>query len=159
MVTEENTTQDFYRVAQVELIYRRTPHQLEYPLVNSSLLASRILRSVWDANKLELCEQFKILLLDRASRCLGVSDMGSGGITGCVVDPRMIFVAALKANATGMILAHNHPSGNTRPSDADKHITEKIVKGGRLLDIIVSDHLILTRDAYLSFADEGLMPY
>lgn len=151
--------QDLYHVAQVELIYRRASHQREGPLVNSSLSASDILRSTWDENKLELCEQFKILLLDTAGRCLGVSDMCSGGISGCVVDPRLIFATALKANATQIILAHNHPSGNTRPSEADKRITEKIVSGGRLLDITVSDHLILTRDAYLSFADEGLMLY
>jgi DNA repair protein RadC len=80
-----------------------------------------------------------------------------GGISGTVTDVRMIMQTALKSNASAIILAHNHPSGNTEPSDADKKITSKIKEAGQLLEIAVLDHLILTSETYLSFADEGLM--
>lgn len=73
------------------------------------------------------------------------------------VDLRMIFSAALKANATNIMIAHNHPSGNKIPSEADKHMTAKIRKAGELLDIKLLDHLIITSETYYSFADEGAL--
>ncbi len=83
--------------------------------------------------------------------------MSSGGITGTIVDLRMIFSAALKANATNIMIAHNHPSGNTKPSQADKHMTAKIRQAGELLDIKLLDHLIITSESYYSFADDGVL--
>ena len=83
--------------------------------------------------------------------------MSSGGITGTTVDLRMIFSAALKANATSIMIAHNHPSGNTRPSDADRYMTTKIRQAGELLDIKLMDHLIITSESYYSFIDDGAL--
>jgi DNA repair protein RadC len=104
-----------------------------------------------------LREEFYILLLNRANRIYGYYLLSQGGTSGTVVDPKLIFSIALKCNAHGIILAHNHPSGNTKPSEADIQITKKVKEGGKLLEIDVLDHIILTSDSYLSFADEGLM--
>jgi len=87
---------------------------------------------------------------------LGISSISRGGIVGTVIDPRIIFQYALKANATQLILAHNHPSGSIKPSDADISITKKIKEGARQLDIMLLDHLIIIPDErYYSFAEEG----
>ena len=88
---------------------------------------------------------------------LGYSLISMGGLSGTVVDVRIIMQTALKANACSIILSHNHPSGNLTPSSQDRDINNKIKEAGRFLDIPVLDHLILTPEAFLSFADEGLM--
>ncbi len=88
---------------------------------------------------------------------LGVYQVSSGGTTGTVVDPKLIFQAALKTNASSVIIAHNHPSGNLQPSDLDKKLTSKLINAGSFLDINVLDHLIIINDNYKSFADDGLM--
>jgi len=92
---------------------------------------------------MELQEQFKILLLNRGNKVVGIYELSTGGITGTVADPRLIFTAALKANAVALILAHNHPSSSLNPSNADISLTQKIKEGGKLLDINVIDHLII----------------
>jgi len=79
------------------------------------------------------------------------------GITGTLVDPQIVFQAAQKANASSIILVHNHPSGNTQPCEADREITKKLKSGNSFLDIPVLDHLIITTDAFYSFADEGII--
>ena len=83
--------------------------------------------------------------------------LSKGGMTGTVVDVRLLFAIALKATATAVIAAHNHPSGSLRPSEQDIKLTRKIKHGGQLLDIKIHDHLIVTEDGYFSFQDEGLM--
>ena len=101
-------------------------------------------------------EQVEIVLLNRANKVLGISEVSTGGFSGTVADPKVIFSIALKACASSIIL-HNHPSGNLKPSQADLNLTKKIKNGGELLDIAVLDHIILTADSYFSFADEGLI--
>ncbi len=146
-----------FEVNEVELIYRaKSEHP--GPVINTQDAAIDLLRSIWDSNKIELVEQFKIVLLDTANICLGISETSSGGWDHCTVDPRVIFATALKAKATRIILAHNHPSGNLVPSKADISITEKLCAGGLILDIHVLDHFILTRNSYCSFASRGLIP-
>jgi DNA repair protein RadC len=88
---------------------------------------------------------------------LGVMSISKGGVSGTVVDPKLVFSGALKALACSIILSHSHPSGNTKPSQADIAITKRLKQGGELLDIGILDHLIITPDAYYSFADEGLI--
>ncbi|MBY0479719.1 MAG: JAB domain-containing protein, partial [Chitinophagaceae bacterium] len=88
---------------------------------------------------------------------MGIYDTSTGGVTGTVADPRLIFTAALKLNASILILAHNHPSGNLNPSEADKSITTKIAAAAKFLDLQVNDHIIVTTESYFSFADEGLV--
>jgi len=145
---------EMYKVAEIELVYRTKVKASQRPKVSSSKEVYQILLQCWDENKIEFVEQFKILLLNRAGRILGIYEVSSGGVSGTIADPKLIFSAALKANATSLILAHNHPSGNTTPSEADRQLTRKIKDGGRLLDIAVLDHIIVTREGYLSFADE-----
>ena len=102
-------------------------------------------------------ESFAVLLLSRNNKILGLSWISLGGTAGTVVDAKIIFQLALKTLAHAMILMHNHPSGNLIASDADLKITKKIKDGGRLLDIEVLDHLIITSEGYYSMADEGVM--
>ncbi|RCR68335.1 JAB domain-containing protein [Larkinella punicea] len=150
--------QSLFKVNEVEIVYKNPIPYLERIQVTSSVTAYDILRHAWDENRLELVEQFKILLLDQQNNCLAISDIATGGMTACLADPKVIFATALKSKACAIILAHNHPSGNLQPSEADKTLTRKIKEGGKLLDITVLDHLIITSHAYRSFADEGLMP-
>lgn len=100
-------------------------------------------------------EEFWVLFLNRANRLIARQQISKGGITGTVADPRIIFQSALEHRATGIILGHNHPSGNLKPSDADIRLTKNMKEAGRVLEITVLDHLIVTREGYYSFADEG----
>lgn len=146
-----------FNVAEVELTYRNLVKPADRLKVNSVASAYDILISAWDMNKIELVEQFYILLLDRGGYCLGISEIAKGGISACLVDPKIIFATALKAKASGIIMAHNHPSGTLKPSALDEALTLKLAEGGRLLDIEVKDHLIVTPQSYYSFAEYGLM--
>ncbi len=149
---------DLFSVTEVELIYRNKRSPNERPKIKTSTNAYDLLINAWDMNRIELLEEFKILLLDRNSSCLGISNVATGGVSACFVDPKIIFSTALKAKASALILAHNHPSGNLIPSSNDHDLTRKLKDGGRLLEISVLDHLIVTSQGYYSIADEGLMP-
>lgn len=100
-------------------------------------------------------EEFWILLLSRRAQVIGREQISQGGFSGTVVDAKMIFIKALEAKASSVILFHNHPSGNTRPSEADRRLTAKLVKAATLLDLVILDHLIVSQEGYYSFADEG----
>lgn len=143
--------------AEIKLVYKTVVKPSNRPKIGLSSDAYYVLRQHWDDSVIELVEQFKILLLNRANRVLGIVDISTGGISGTVADPKLIFGAALKAAASSIVLAHNHPSGNLNASSADLALTKKIKEAGKFLDIEVLDHLILTSDKYSSFADEGLM--
>ncbi len=88
---------------------------------------------------------------------LGAYEVSTGGLTGTVADPRVIFVAALKANACAIIVSHNHLSGNLKPSRQDEELTEKIKSGGQFLEIKLLDHIIVCNEGFYSFADEGVL--
>ncbi|RRA99226.1 DNA repair protein [Larkinella rosea] len=155
---EQHNLLPLLTVNEIEISYRnKIPYQERIPVTHSAT-AYRILRATWDETKLELLEQFKILLLDRQNHCLAISDIATGGMAACIVDPKVVFVTALKANAAGIILAHNHPSANLQPSPQDLALTRKLFLSGKLLDIAVLDHLIVTDRGYYSFVDEGCMP-
>ena len=139
--------------AEVELSYKRNYSNEQRPTIKDSKEAFRIFYNLWDENKLELLEQAKILLLDRSLRVLGVSDISTGGVTGTVVDPKIVFVTALKANATAIVLAHNHPSGSLKPSRFDRLLTDRVTEIGKLLEIELADHLIISNEGYYSFSD------
>jgi len=144
-------------VAEIELVYRSKIKASQRPQISSSKDAYDILLSSWNEDKIGFVEQFKILLLNRGNKVLGVYEVSTGGVTGTVADPRLIFAAALKANACAIILAHNHPSSNLKPSNADEQLTHKIKEGGRYLDIQILDHLVISTEGFYSMADEGLM--
>ena len=102
-------------------------------------------------------EQFWILLLSRSNQIISKVQISSGGISGTVVDARLIFKPALEALASGIILFHNHPSGNLKPSHQDIEITKKLVKGAKSLDLTILDHLIISERGFYSFKDEGMI--
>jgi len=154
---ENKKEQRQYEVAEIQLIYKSTVKPSLRPKVRTSQDARDVLMANWDDTKLELMEQFKVMLTNRANKVLGIFEVSTGGISGTVADPKLIFAAAIKGAACGMIIAHNHPSGNLQPSQADIDLTRKIREGGRLLDIPLLDHIILTSEGYYSFADEGLL--
>lgn len=146
---------DLYQLTEIELTYKSNCSYNERHKVTSAKVAFDLLLNNWNENKIELLEQSKILLLNRSNQVLGIFHLSTGGTSGTVVDPKQVFAVALKANASGIILAHNHPSGSLCPSDADDKITQKLYKAGKLLDIEVLDHLIITKEGYYSFAETG----
>ena len=150
---------NLFTITEVEIIYRNKLKSSERPKVTTSKDAYDLLLRSWNHNKIELLEEFKILLLDRNNKCLGISHIAQGGVSACIVDPKIVFSTALKSKASGIILAHNHPSGNLSPSTHDLSLTDKLSKGARLLEMSILDHLIVTESGYYSFADEGQMPH
>jgi DNA repair protein RadC len=118
-------------------------------------------RDAYDLLKADLLdiahEEFWVLLLNRANRVIRKSQISQGGVAGTVADPKIIFKLALDDLASGVILAHNHPSGNLTASQADLDLTKKLKEAGKLLDIQVLDHIIVAGQKYFSFADEGIM--
>lgn len=142
-------------VAALELGRRRKDlDHHEKPKVTTSKDAFELLKS--DLTDIPH-EEFWVLLLNRANRVIKKSQVSQGGVTGTVADPKIIFKLALDELACGLILAHNHPSGNLTASQADVDLTRKLKEAGKLLEIQVLDHLILARQKYFSFADEGLL--
>jgi DNA repair protein RadC len=144
-----------HKISEIEITYK--PQKYSTEKVTNSLNAEIVFRDFWDTGTIEYYEEFKVMYLNRGQQVLGIYTHSKGGLVGAICDVRMIFQAALKANAHSIILAHNHPSGNLEPSQADRDITRKIKEAGKLLEIPVTDHLILTQCSYLSFADNGYL--
>lgn len=140
-------------ISEIKVSYRSS--KIASKTIKSSHDAFEILKQHWNKNTIELFEEFKIILLNRANNVLGIYQVSSGGVSGTVADAKLIFSVALKAMASGIILSHNHPSGQLKPSEADKTLTKSLVKAGEMLQISVLDHVILTSSGYYSFADEG----
>lgn len=144
-------------VSEIELIYRSKVKPSERPRLLESKAVHELLISHWEPNRIELVEEAKAILMNRSHRVLALFDLSSGGISGTVVDPRLLLIAALKLNANTIILAHNHPSGSLQPSEQDKILTQKVKQAGLLLDMQLVDHIIVTKEGYYSFADEGVL--
>lgn len=142
-------------ISALELGRRRKDFQAEErPKIGSSADAYEILK----ADLLDIpYEAFWIILLNRANRVIKKHQISQGGVAGTVADPKIIFKIAVEELACGIILAHNHPSGNLTASQADLELTRKVKESGKLLDIQVLDHLIIAGKKYFSFADEGLL--
>lgn len=143
-------------LSEISVNYSPKRKYSEMPKVTCSNDAAEVLRSIW-SDQIEYREEFVILCLNRANKVLGYSKISSGGTTGTVADPKIIFQIALKSNASSIILAHNHPSGNSKPSESDTKLTDKLKNAGQILDIPILDHVILTNESFFSFADEGLL--
>ncbi|MXV50292.1 DNA repair protein [Pedobacter sp. HMF7647] len=145
-------------VAEISVSYCPKVKASNRPKVTCSADAYKVFYGMWDQDRLELVEHFYVMLLNRCNRVLGVSLISSGGFSGTIADPKLIFAIALKAGASAMILAHNHPSGNLAPSSQDRALTAKLQHAGSFLDIAVNDHLIICPEGcYYSFADSGEM--
>jgi DNA repair protein RadC len=142
-------------IAAMELARRRRSEEvIELTKITSSKIIFEIMQPIIG----ELPhEEFWVLYLNNANKVIAKNQLSKGGMTGTVVDVRIIFKSALESGAVGILLCHNHPSGNLKPSEADIQITKKVKTAGKSLDINVLDHLIITQNGYYSFADEGIL--
>ncbi len=143
------------KVSEIKVSYSNdNPDKVK---VKDSQTVYELVMNHWDKNLIELQEEVKVVLLNRANIVVGIYDLSKGGITGCIVDIKLVLSVALKALTSHVILVHNHPSGNLKPSEADKRITNKLFKACEIVEINLLDHLIISKDRYLSFKDEGFM--
>jgi DNA repair protein RadC len=143
-------------LAEIELSYK--PKKSHHPVIKSSADVYFHLLRFFPEDTISLQERFVAGYVNRSNRLIGVCTISTGGITGTVADPKLIIATALKAAATGIILAHNHPSGNLKPSAADIEITKKIQSACKLLDMQLLDHIIVVpQQIYFSFVDEGML--
>jgi DNA repair protein RadC len=142
-------------VAALELgLRKRSESALEKNKITSSASVFELMQPI--IGELQH-EEFWIMYLNNSNKVIQKSQLSKGGITGTLVDVRLVLKNALEVGATGLVLAHNHPSGTLKPSEADKQITNKLKIAAESLDIKILDHLIITEKAYFSFADETLL--
>jgi DNA repair protein RadC len=145
-------------ISEVRLVYRTKVKASERLQVKCSKDAFDIFMESWDQDSIEHIEEFKLILMTRSNKVLGIASISKGGISGTVTDVRIILQYAIKANASGIIICHNHPSGNVQPSESDLKITRKIKESGNVMDIQLLDHLIIVPEGtYYSMADEGIL--
>jgi DNA repair protein RadC len=143
-------------ISEVRLVYRTKVKASDRLQVKCSKDAFDIFMENWDLDSIEHTEEFKLMLLTRSNKVLGIASISKGGISGTVTDVRIIMQYAIKANASSIIICHNHPSGNIQPSESDIAITRKIKESGNLMDIQLLDHLIIVpAGRYYSMGDEG----
>lgn len=143
-------------VSEISFRYEQRVFLTESPTIRSSQDAETIFRRRWQIGTMSMYESSYILFLNRANKVKGINLLSVGGMSGTVVDAKQIFARALATMSASVILAHNHPSGNLQPSGADISLTKKLVEAGKVMDLPLLDHLILSPyDGYYSFADEG----
>lgn len=111
----------------------------------------------WNTDTIEMQEEVKVLLLNRCNNVIGIYELSRGGITASLIDIKLVLAVALKAIASSIIVIHNHPSGNLNPSNADKEITRKLKEACKIVELDLLDHLIITKQNYFSFANEGIL--
>ena len=143
------------KVSEIKISYSNR-NNIKVKVTNSQMIYNLIMNH-WNLDIIEYQEEVKIILLNRANIVLGIYEMSKGGISGTVVDVRIILGVALKCNASSIIMVHNHPSGKLTPSDTDKSITKRLKEACSLLDLSLLDHLIITKEGYYSFTDEGVL--
>lgn len=143
----------FNIVNEIKLSYSRKGNCEK--LITTSRDAVKIFKEHFDSDEMDYRESFFALYLNQSNRVLGIKKISESGISATIVDVRIIMQAALLCNASGIILAHNHPSGNLKPSQEDLNITQKIKEASQFMNIQLLDHCILTSSAYISFADDG----
>ncbi len=145
-----------YKVNEIKISYEGGIKSKNWVQVSTSAQAAEVLFEDWDKSTMQLQETFKIVLLNNSNKVKGICQISQGGITGTLVDMRILFATVLKSLSVGLILAHNHPSGKLEPSKADISLTKKIKKAAAVFDIRLLDHLIFAPDGdYYSFADSG----
>ncbi len=146
-------------IHEVKLRYQNPkPLSPDYFAIKSSLQCHQLLMSICDQDTIQVCETFYVIYLNQANRPIFYQSISTGGITGTVVDVRLIAATALKTLATSVIISHNHPSGSLKPSKSDLEVTKRISNALKFFDINLLDHLIISpSSAYMSFADEGML--
>lgn len=145
----------FHIVGEVSLAYTRKHITIPFSKITSPNDAHTAFRQMFDLNSIEHKESVYAMYLDRANTILGYALISTGGVAQSVIDAKIVFQYALKLNASAVILAHNHPSGNLEPSAADKRITAKLKEAGEVLDIQLLDHLVITAHSYVHLNSEG----
>ena len=149
---------NLYTIHEMELVYIPKHSLSQKPKLHSSCEVANLLKDLYNPNTIHCQEEFIVLYLSNSNSVIGTQKLSKGGMTSTVVDVRLIMSTALKSLSSGIILSHNHPSGKREPSELDKKLTTKIKEAGKLLDISLLDHVIMTPDnGYFSFADEGLI--
>lgn len=143
------------QIAEIEIRYKSKVPASEREVIRTSMDCYNIFKELFP--DIEHRERMVLLLLNRRNAVLGHYLVSIGGTSGTVCDPKIVFQVCLKANASYLVLAHNHPSGNLTPSKADIDLTKKIKEGAKLLELQLMDHLIITAESYYSFADEGVL--
>ncbi|KAA6329415.1 hypothetical protein EZS27_021778 [termite gut metagenome] len=144
-----------FTVNEVKLSYKLKQKASERPKVFDSNSIYKVLLNCYDSDTIEYRESFKVLLLNRGNKVLGVMNISEGGISETTVDIRLILQAALLGNASNIAISHNHPSGNVNPSRNDDFLTNRVKKACEAIGIELYDHIIVTPDSYYSYADEG----
>lgn len=145
------------QIPELNVTYTRASSKVFSGSIRSAADVAEFLKSTFGNGEIELQEQFIVLYMNQKHDVIGYYRHSKGGITSTVADIRIVIGAALKCAAVGLVVAHNHPSGNLTPSAADKELTAKLKESAKLMDIRLHDHIILTKNQYLSFADEGLL--
>ena len=145
------------QIPELQVSYNRSSGKFLSGAITSSKDVAEFIRNTIGTNEIELQEQFIVLYLSQANKVIGYYRHSKGAINATVADTRIILGTALKCACVAMLIAHNHPSGNLKPSKADEDLTRKIKMSAALMDINLLDHLIITKDGFLSFADEGLI--
>ncbi|HSZ84880.1 MAG TPA: JAB domain-containing protein [Puia sp.] len=146
-----------FTISEIEIRYNPKIPALHKAQIKSSNDAYRQFMILLDENAMNIKEEAAVLFLNRGNRVIGGYKISVGGITGTVVDIRIILGIALKSLGTGIILAHTHPSGELKPSKADMKLTDQLNLACKIMEITLHDHLIITSESYYSFEDEGLL--
>ena len=141
---------------EITVSYSHKSKPSELPQISCSKDVYELVYPLWKTD-IDYRESFNVLLLSRANKVLGFSNLFTGGLAGVVVDPKLIFQLALKCNAASIIVMHNHPSANLQPSNEDIALTKKLKEIGKLLDLPVLDHIITTSESFYSMADNGII--
>jgi DNA repair protein RadC len=150
--------QENFIIQEMEVVYLPTKMQIDKEAILSSSEAYKLLKNLFNPNTVSYQEECLVLYLNHASKLLGAQKLSKGGINSTIVDIRIILATALKSLSTGIILAHNHPSGKLVPSEADKKITKQLSEASNFMDIKLIDHLIIgPEEGYYSFVDEGML--
>ncbi len=146
------------KINEIKISYKEYIKAIHWQKVGSSQDAGRLLYEDWNKDTIEVHEAFKVMLLNNSNKVKGIYELSQGGITETLIDLRLLFAVVLKTLSVAIILCHNHPSGNLKPSIQDKYITNKIKKAAKMFDVKVLDHLIIAPNGdYFSFSDDGLL--
>jgi DNA repair protein RadC len=155
MSVSERSRLNENQLREIEVVYHPAKNDCIVNKISSSRDANTIFKAVYSPDRIEFIEEAYVLYLNRANKILGVYHLSKGSTTGTIMDIKHILAVALKSNASGIIISHNHPSGNLTPSKSDLGITQKLKDACDIMEISLLDHLILAVDGYYSMADEG----
>ena len=146
-----------YKTKISEICLKNVKGEIHKVKITSSKDLAKYFREIFNQETLEVFEQVMVIFMNNSNNTIAWYKASQGGITGTIIDIRLVMKAALNCYATSMAIAHNHPSGTLTPSDADKAITNKLREAGNVLDIKLLDHIIITSDDFFSFTDNGLL--